>query len=110
MEWASQRLGTSLSAGDLAARLRVSERTLARRFRSQFGTSPGAWLLQRRIAEARALLEETGLSVEAIAMRVGLGSAVNLRRRFRDQLGTTPGVYRTAFRANIDNGKLYLHF
>ncbi|MFI6007178.1 AraC family transcriptional regulator, partial [Streptomyces sp. NPDC051366] len=35
--------------------------------------------------------------VEAIAIRVGLSSAVNLRRRFRTMLGTTPGAYRRAF-------------
>jgi AraC family transcriptional activator FtrA len=35
--------------------------------------------------------------VEAIATRVGLASAVNLRRRLRAHLGTTPGAYRRAF-------------
>ena len=49
--------------------------------------------------EARTLLEETDLPVEAIAARVGLGSAVNLRRRFHAQVGTTPGAYRRALQA-----------
>ncbi|WP_040872158.1 GlxA family transcriptional regulator [Nocardia exalbida] len=99
LEWAGARLATPLSVGDLAARLSVSPRTLARRFADQLGTSPGAWLLSRRVAEARLLLEETDLPVEAIAARVGLTSAVNLRRRFRAQVGTTPGAYRRAFRS-----------
>lgn len=98
LEWAGARLGTPLSVEDLAAHLRVSPRTLARRFAEQVGTSPGAWLLSRRIAEARVLLAESDLAVEAIAARVGLGSAVNLRRRFRAHVGTTPGAYRRAFR------------
>ncbi|MYW91797.1 helix-turn-helix domain-containing protein [Amycolatopsis rubida] len=98
LDWAGERLGTPLSVEDLAARLRISPRTLARRFADQFGTSPGAWLLSRRVAEARRLLEETDLPVDAIAARVGLVSAVNLRRRFRAQVGTTPGAYRRAFR------------
>ncbi|MBO0853769.1 MAG: helix-turn-helix domain-containing protein [Nocardia sp.] len=46
------------------------------------------------------MLEDTDLPVEAIAGRVGLGSAVNLRRRFRDQVGTTPSAYRRAFRGS----------
>lgn len=83
---------------DLAAYLGVSPRTLARRFADQLGTSPGAWLLSRRVAAARTLLEETELPVEAIAARVGLSSPVNLRRRFRSATGTTPGAYRRAFR------------
>ncbi|KPC91669.1 helix-turn-helix domain-containing protein [Streptomyces albus] len=98
LEWAGTRLGTPLSVGDMAAHLNVSPRTLARRFADQLGTSPGAWLLSRRVAEARTLLERTDLPVEAIAARVGLTSAVNLRRRFRAQVGTTPGAYRRAFR------------
>lgn len=99
LAWAGERLGTPLSVDDLAAYLGVSRRTLARRFAERLGTSPGAWLLSRRVAATRTLLEETDLPVEAIAARVGLGSAVNLRRRFRAQAGTTPGAYRRAFRA-----------
>ncbi|NBH02678.1 helix-turn-helix domain-containing protein, partial [Amycolatopsis sp. SID8362] len=98
LDWAAARLGTALSVRDLAAHAGVSPRTLARRFTGQLGTSPGAWLLARRVTEARTLLEDTDLPVEAIATRVGLTSAVNLRRRFRDQVGTTPGAYRRAFR------------
>ncbi|KIZ15538.1 GlxA family transcriptional regulator [Streptomyces natalensis] len=98
LKWADERLGTPLSVNGLAAYLGVSPRTLARRFADQLGTSPGAWLLSRRVAAARTLLEETNLPVEAIAARVGLTSAVNMRRRFHAQTGTTPGAYRRAFR------------
>jgi AraC family transcriptional activator FtrA len=101
--WVDTRLGTPLSVGDLAAHVSVSPRTLARRFADQLGTSPGAWLSSRRVARARTLLEETELPVEAIAARVGLTSAVNLRRRFHAQVGTTPGAYRRAFRARADD-------
>jgi AraC family transcriptional activator FtrA len=97
LRWAEARLGTRLSVGDMAVHLGVSPRTLARRFADRLGTSPGAWLLARRLAAARTLLEETDLPVEAIAARVGLASAVNLRRRFRRETGTTPGAYRQAF-------------
>ncbi len=98
LEWAGERLCAPMSVSDLAARVGVSPRTLTRRFADRLGTSPGAWLLARRVAAARTLLEETDLPVEAIAARVGLTSAVNLRRRFRAQFGTTPGAYRRAFR------------
>jgi AraC family transcriptional activator FtrA len=86
---------------DLAVHARVSERTLARRFLDQLGTSPGQWLLAQRLAAARELLESTDLPVDTVARKVGLSSATNLRRRFVDAVGTTPGAYRGAFRARV---------
>jgi AraC family transcriptional regulator, transcriptional activator FtrA len=96
LEWATSRLD-ALTVGKLAERAGLSIRTLARRFAEQLGTSPGQWLLDRRLDAARILLEQTNLPVEAIATRVGLASALNLRRRFRTHLGTTPGAYRQTF-------------
>jgi AraC family transcriptional activator FtrA len=107
LDWASERLAEPITVQDMAGRLRVSERTLARRFVDQLGTSPGQWLLGRRINAARALLEQTDLTVDAIAVRVGLASATNLRRRFHRALRTTPAAYRRSFRpTGPDRGNL----
>ncbi len=99
LDWAITNLDQPLTLHDLAARSGLSERSLHRHFLDQLGISPGRWLLDRRIAWTRALLEETDLPVETIATRVGLSSAVNLRRRFRTAHATTPAAYRTAFRS-----------
>ncbi|MDV3126438.1 helix-turn-helix domain-containing protein [Mycobacterium sp. 21AC1] len=99
LDWVRGRLGEPINLEDMAAHLHVSPRTLARRFDEQLGTSPGQWLLVQRINAARALLEETDLPVEAIASRVGLASATNLRRRFHAAVHTTPAAYRRAFRS-----------
>ncbi|GAA2629704.1 helix-turn-helix domain-containing protein [Actinomadura fulvescens] len=98
LEWITARLDQPLTVEDIAARSGVSPRTLSRHFTRQLGVSPGRWLLERRIATTRALLEETDLPVETIAQRVGLSSAVNLRRRFYSALRTTPAAYRRSFR------------
>lgn len=90
LDWAGEHLGQELSLGVLARRAHVSPRTLDRRFREQLGVSPGRWLLGRRIDAARELLETTELTIDAIATRVGLSSATNLRRRFHDAVGTAP--------------------
>ncbi|MFE0644060.1 GlxA family transcriptional regulator [Streptomyces sp. NPDC058877] len=97
LEWATSRLDARLTLDHLAERAGLSSRTLARRFAEQLGTSPGQWLLAQRLDAARVLLERTDLPVEAVATKVGLASAVNLRRRFRTHLGTTPGAYRRTF-------------
>lgn len=99
LEWLAGRLDQPVGVAEMAARSQVSARTLTRRFTEQLGISPGRWLLDRRLAATRALLEETDLPVETIARRVGLSSAVNLRRRFHEALRTTPAAYRRAFRA-----------
>ncbi|MGC5021205.1 helix-turn-helix domain-containing protein [Micromonospora sp. DT47] len=97
LDWAVERLHEPLTVSDLAAQANISPRTLARRFADQLGLGPGRWLLQRRITAARALLEETELSVETIATRVGLSTAANLRRRFHAMVNTTPAAYRRSF-------------
>jgi AraC family transcriptional regulator, transcriptional activator FtrA len=99
LDWATERLAEPITVDDLAARLNVSPRTLARRFAVELGVAPGQWLLAQRIARTRALLEETDLPIETIATRVGLSSATNLRRRFHTAVRTTPSAYRRAFRA-----------
>lgn len=76
----------------------MSERTLARRFQEETGDSPMAWLIKQRIALARELLETTGLPMERIAERTGLGTATNLRLHFTAQLGIPPNLYRKQFR------------
>ncbi|TDW15379.1 GlxA family transcriptional regulator [Kribbella kalugense] len=97
LDWATDHLAEPITIDDLAARVNVSPRTLARRFEEQLGLAPGQWLLTQRIARTRVLLEETDLPVETIATRVGLSSATNLRRRFRAALHTTPSAYRRAY-------------
>jgi hypothetical protein len=69
---------------------------VARRFADPARHEPGGLAAVPPVAQARTLLAETDLPVEAIAARVGLTSAVT--RRFRTQVDTTPGAYRRAFR------------
>ncbi|MFF5842752.1 helix-turn-helix domain-containing protein [Streptomyces massasporeus] len=97
LDWATERLHQPLTLDAFAAQARTSPRTLARRFADQLGVSPGRWLLQQRVAAARALLEETDLPIETVAQRVGLSSATNLRRRFHALVHTTPAAYRRSF-------------
>ncbi|WP_432933807.1 helix-turn-helix domain-containing protein [Microbispora sp. CA-135349] len=97
LEWLLSRLSDQVTVKDMAAYSGVSPRTLTRQFADQLGVPPARWLLERRLAATRALLEETDLPVETIATRVGLSSAVNLRRRFHTALRTTPAAYRRSF-------------
>lgn len=97
LDWASRQLDRPLVVADLARQAGLSQRTFARRFSADVGTSPGQWLLTQRVDAACQMLERTSLPVETVAIRAGLSSAVNLRRHFRTRLGTTPAAYRRTF-------------
>jgi AraC family transcriptional activator FtrA len=92
-------LDQSHSLASMAARARMSARTLTRRFRAETGLSPTRWLLEQRVQRARELLETTDLPITAVAHRCGFASPLALREQFARRTGTTPGRYREAFGA-----------
>jgi transcriptional regulator GlxA family with amidase domain len=97
LEWATEHLDEALPVERLAAQTHMSPRTFARRFRDETGTTPLQWLTGQRLALAEELLEQTSLSVEQIADRVGFGNAATLRHHFTATRGTTPQAYRRTF-------------
>lgn len=97
LDWMIEHLEAEFGAADLARRAALSERTFARRFLAETGTTPHRWLTRQRILYARHLLEETGLGMEEIAVRCGLGSGALLRHHFRRAVGVTPADYRRSF-------------
>jgi AraC family transcriptional regulator, transcriptional activator FtrA len=96
--WAAERLHEPLDVAAMARHANVSPRTFARRFREETGTTPLQWLLGQRVQEARRLLEETDLPIDAVAWRAGFGTAASLRDHFRRITATTPSSYRRSFR------------
>jgi transcriptional regulator GlxA family with amidase domain len=100
LEWLRANLGRPLTVRQLAARANMSERTFARRFVLDTGTTPQRWLIGQRILLAQQLLEETDETVDAIADRAGFGNATALRHHFRTWRGTTPNAYRRLFRGD----------
>ncbi len=82
----------------LARDAAMSERTLLRRFIEATGRSPGDWLAEVRVEEARRLLESTTLGIEHVAARAGFGSVATLRHHFGRATGLAPREYRERFR------------
>jgi AraC family transcriptional regulator, transcriptional activator FtrA len=97
LAWAKEHLDQPLTVGDLAARTAVSPATLHRRFRSQLGTTPLAWLTAERVAHACRLIENGEMRLDVVAARSGLGTGANLRVRLRRETGLSPSDYRRRF-------------
>lgn len=97
LAWALERLDTPLAVSDLAARAAVSAATLHRRFRTQLGTTPLAWLTGERVTLACRLIERGESRLELVARHSGLGTAAHLRTLMRRETGITPSAYRRRF-------------
>lgn len=97
LSWMVDNLQLQHTASSLAQRVNMSERTFARKFAAETGTTPHKWINQHRVLEARRLLEETDLTIEQIADRVGFNSSVVLRDHFRRHVGLAPLDYRRRF-------------
>jgi transcriptional regulator GlxA family with amidase domain len=98
LSWMLANLGAEMSVEDLAARVHLSPRTFARRFRAETGATPHHWLTGQRILLAQRLLEDSEHGIDTVADLAGFGSAAVLRHHFVRRVGTTPQAYRRTFR------------
>jgi transcriptional regulator GlxA family with amidase domain len=93
-----QNLAVRYDLSALAASLRVSTRTLLRRFADETGQSPLAYLQAARVRRARHLLETTDRTVASISTAVGYRDAGTFAALFAEHTGRRPRDYRAAFR------------
>jgi transcriptional regulator GlxA family with amidase domain len=101
LRWMVENLERDHSVNELAARLHMSARTFARRFRAETGATPAAWLNSQRVLRAQELLETTELNIDEVAREAGFGHSVLLRHHFAKVLDTSPQSYRRAFRGQL---------
>lgn len=93
-EYIEVHLHQNISLIELAAQCQLSVSWFGRAFKHSTGMTPHRWLLTRRIARARALLQDSPDTITDIAHRCGFADHSHFTREFRRFEGMTPAAWR----------------
>jgi AraC-like DNA-binding protein len=93
-DYVDSHLEQNIDLESLAATAELSLFHFARTFKQSEGTTPHAFVLERRLARARELLTQTDLPLSEVAFAVGFADQSHLTRRFRQVIGVSPGQFR----------------
>jgi LacI family transcriptional regulator len=83
-----------LSVDQIAEELRVSRRTIERRFLHSVGRTILSEIIRCHLGRAKQLLAESDLPCYTIAVESGFGSLKSFTRSFKQNEGTTPQAFR----------------
>jgi AraC family transcriptional regulator, transcriptional activator of pobA len=89
-----RRHAETLSLRDVAGELGMTPGHLTTVVRRRTGRTVQEWIIERRMTEARTLLEETDLPVAEVARRVGVSDPGYFSRLFSRVHGTSPRNWR----------------
>ncbi len=84
----------SVTAQQLADKMYISPRQLARIIKRQYGSTLHELMMSKRIATAEHLLLTTALTVDEVAHAVGFNSRTGFYREFLKRYGITPSQFR----------------
>ena len=89
-----RRFADPLKASDLATAAGLTTTQLERALRKAVGMSPKQLIVRTRIDEAVRRLDDTDLTLAAIAGECGFYDQSSFTRQFQRVVGMTPGAYR----------------
>lgn len=86
--------GQGIGVPDVVDEVKVSRRTLERRFFLGVGSSVAVVITRSKLERAKRLLAETDLPVHRVAVASGFQNTVTFNRLFREAEGETPRRFR----------------
>lgn len=89
-----ERFGERLSLADVAAAVGLTPGYLTTVVRRRTGRTVQQWITERRLAEARRLLHQTDLTVDAVAARAGYREPSYFIKQFKQAYAVTPAAWR----------------
>jgi AraC-like DNA-binding protein len=84
----------NLSISEFARMCNRSVSSFKREFQKYYATSPGKWLLERRLQHSATLLQSTGMSVTEVALHCGFEDLSHFSKAFKEKYGHSPSSYR----------------
>ena len=83
----------NFTAEELARTAGMSLSSFKRKFKKQFGMSPGKWLREQRIARAEGMLKNLNKNISDIAFELGYSDAAAFSKSFKSETGVSPTEY-----------------
>jgi len=100
VEYINNNLDKDLSVKQISEEINFSKSVLYKSFHQHFGCTVGEYVKKQRVEKAKALLENTSLSIEIIASESGFSSASVLSKTFKAHIGMPPLKYRKNFKVS----------
>ena len=94
IDFVEANVAQDLCVSTLAAIAGMSPYHFCRSFKQSTGITPHRYVLQRRMEQARYLLEQKAVPLLEIAHQVGFTDQSQFTRVFHKMVGTTPSQYR----------------
>lgn len=85
---------SNLSQSEFARLCTRSLSTFKQEFQTVFNSTPGKWLLEKRLEYSRFLIQTTDKSIDDICIRSGFENKSHFIRVFKNKYGSTPGKYK----------------
>lgn len=104
-EFIDAGLDGPLGVQAMAKLLDLSEGYFNRAFKQTTGKSPHSYLIDRRLARARALMHDARAGLSEIALACGFNSQAHMTRAFTQRLGVSPAQLRAGPRHDGVIGK-----
>jgi AraC-like DNA-binding protein len=93
-QYIQNNLGNSFTLQDIARAAYISRSTLAALFREHTGQTVWEYVTEQRMAEAKAMLTQTDISIENIARLIGFPNPSHFATRFARYTGVPPREFR----------------
>ena len=93
-------IDSTISIEEICEKLFISRSKLIREFKKYYHVTPHAYLIERKIAFSKMLLQNTNHSIKSISAHLGFADEHYFSNTFKSKTNMTPSEYRKS-RSNI---------